>query len=115
MAKQKENAVDETYTVGKKDLVAKVSDKTGQLQSEVSEVLESLLETITSELAKGNNIAIRNFGSFNVIEAKGKIGRNPKKPSEMVKIPPRAIVKFKSGKSMKERVARILPMIQQGR
>jgi DNA-binding protein HU-beta/integration host factor subunit alpha len=31
-----------------------------------------------------------------------------------MKIPPRAIVKFKPGKEMKERVARILPLIQQG-
>ena len=30
-----------------------------------------------------------------------------------MKIPPRAIVKFKPGKEMKERVARILPLIQE--
>ena len=58
MLQQKQKTMDETCTVGKKELVTKVSDKTGQLQSGVSEVLESLLETITSELAKGNNICL---------------------------------------------------------
>ena len=37
----------------------------------------------------------------------------PKDPSKDVPIPPRAVVKFKPGKEMKERVARILPVIQQ--
>ena len=44
---------------------------------------------------------------------KAKVGRNPKDPGKDVPIPPRAVVKFKPGKEMKEKVARILPAIQQ--
>ena len=38
-------------------------------------------------------------------QVKQKIGRNPNKPGTDVVIPPRAIVKFKPGKEMKERNA----------
>jgi nucleoid DNA-binding protein len=101
-------------TITKRDLVTKLSNKTGMGQADVLNVLETLLDTMTGELAKGNSVVIRNFGSFQVREMKGKVGRNPKNPSQDMKIPPRAVVKFKPGKEMKERVARILPLIQQG-
>lgn len=101
-------------TVTKRDLVTKLSNSTGLSQSEVLEVLENFLDTVTGELAKGNSVVMRNFGSFQVREMKGKVGRNPKNPSQDMKIPPRAVVKFKPGKEMKERVARILPQIQEG-
>ena len=101
-------------TVTKRDLVTKLSNKTGLNQAEVLNVLETLLDTVTGELAKGNAVVMRNFGSFKVREMKGKVGRNPKNPGQDMKIPPRAVVKFKPGKQMKERVARILPMIQEG-
>jgi len=100
-------------TITKRDLVTQISNKTNMGQSQVLEVLESFLSTVTGELAEGNTVVIRNFGSFQVREMKGKIGRNPKNPGLDMKIPPRAVVKFKPGKEMKEKVARILPMIQQ--
>ncbi len=100
-------------TVTKRDLVTKLSNKTGLGQAEVLNVLETLLETVTGELAQGNAVVIRNFGSFQVREMKGKVGRNPKDPGQDMKIPPRAVVKFKPGKEMKEKVARILPLIQE--
>jgi len=101
-------------TVTKRDLVTKLSNKTGLGQADVLKVLETLLDTITSELAQGNSVVMRNFGSFQVREMKGKVGRNPKNPAKDMIIPPRAVVKFKPGKEMKERVARILPLLQQG-
>lgn len=100
-------------TITKRDLVTQISNNTNLGQAQVLEVLENFLSTVTSELADGNAVVIRNFGSFQVREMKGKIGRNPKNPGLDMKIPPRAVVKFKPGKEMKEKVARILPMIQQ--
>ena len=101
-------------TTTKRDLITKLSNRMGLTQIEVREILEAFLDTVTGELAKGNPVVIRNFGSFQVREMKGKVGRNPKNPRQEVNIPPRAVVKFKPGKEMKERVARILPVIQQG-
>ncbi len=100
-------------TITKRDLVIKLSNDTGLTQQEVFAVVQGTLDSITEELAKGNSVVMRNFGAFQVREVKGKIGRNPKDPSKDVPIPPRAVVKFKPGKEMKEKVARILPTLQE--
>jgi len=100
-------------TITKRDLVIKLSNETGLTQQEVFSVVQGTLDSITEELAKGNSVVMRNFGAFQVREVKGKIGRNPKDPSKDVPIPPRAVVKFKPGKEMKEKVARILPTLQE--
>jgi len=99
-------------TITKRDLVINISNQTGLTQQEVYNVIQKLLDSVTEELADGNSVVMRNFGTFQVKEVKGKVGRNPKDPGKEVPIPPRAIVKFKPGKEMKEKVARLLPMIQ---
>jgi len=63
-------------------------------------------------LANGDSVVMRNFGAFQVKETKAKIGRNPKDPGRDMMIPPRATVKFKPGKEMKEKVARVLPKLR---
>ncbi|MEI8293708.1 MAG: HU family DNA-binding protein [bacterium] len=88
----------------KNDLVKKISEKTGLTQQEVFSVVQLTLEGITEGLATGDNAELRNFGVFEVRLTKRRIGRNPKKPQETVEIPPRAIVKFTSGKIMRQRV-----------
>lgn len=100
-------------TVTKRDLVVQISNEVGVTQQEVFGVLQKSLDLITKELAEGNTVVMRNFGTFEVRMTKAKIGRNPKDPSKDVPIPPRAIVKFKPGKEMKDKVAQILPMIEQ--
>ncbi len=100
-------------TVTKRDLVVKISNETGMTQQQVFDVIQKTLDTVTATLASGEEVVLRNFGSFQVRMTKQKIGRNPNKPGTDVIIPPRAIVKFKPGKEMKEKVATLLPSLQQ--
>ncbi len=100
-------------TITKRDLVVRISNETGLTQQQVFDVVQKTLDAVTLELAQGNTVVMRNFGTFEVRQTKAKVGRNPKDPGKDVPIPPRAVVKFKPGKEMKERVARILPVIQQ--
>ena len=100
-------------TITKRDLVVKISNKTGLTQQQVFDVIQNTLDTITDTLAKNDEVVLRNFGSFQVKQTKQKVGRNPNKPGTDVIIPPRAIVKFKPGKQMKEKVATLLPELQQ--
>lgn len=90
--------------VTKKELVVSISNKTGMGQQEVMEVVQNLLDEITECLADGKTIELRNFGVFEVRLTKSRVGRNPNKPEDDVVIPPRATVKFKAGKIMKQRV-----------
>jgi DNA-binding protein HU-beta/integration host factor subunit alpha len=47
-------------------------------------------------------VELRNFGVLEVQRRKARIGRNPNKPETEVVIPERAVVKFKSGKILKQ-------------
>jgi len=100
-------------TVTKRDLVIKVSDKTDMTQQQVFDVIQHFIDEVTSCLADGDDVVLRNFGSFQITMTKPKIGRNPKKPETPVEIPARAVVKFRTGKEMKERVAEVVNLPKQ--
>lgn len=99
-------------TITKRDLVIRLSNQTGMTQQQVLQILQGAVEMITDGLAAGDEVVLRNFGSFQVKETKEKVGRNPNKPGSDVRIPPRAVVKFKPGKELKEKVARLLPQLR---
>ncbi len=88
----------------KRDLVMRISRQTGMAQQDVLVVLQKTLDYIIETLAKGENIEFRNFGIFTIQVRKARIGRNPKKISQIVTIPSRKVVKFKMGRIMKARV-----------
>lgn len=93
----------------KRDLVVKIATETGLIQSEVATVVQLTLDNIADELAKGNNIELRNFGVFEVKVRKSRKGRNPNKPENEVVIPERVVVKFRAGKELKDRVESLDP------
>lgn len=99
--------------ITKRELIVRISNETGLTQQQVQDVMETVLDSVTVELAQGNTVVLRNFGTFEVRQSRAKVGRNPKDPDKDVQIPARAIVKFKPGKVLKEKVAPILPLIQQ--
>lgn len=104
--------------ITKRELVLRITDKLGLRgveirQQEVQLVVQSFIDEITDSLAQGDSVVLRNFGSFEVKEMRAKIGRNPKNPSKNVPIPARAVVKFKVGKEMKEKVASMLHVIRE--
>jgi nucleoid DNA-binding protein len=93
----------------KRDLVVRISDETGMVQQQVQDIVQRTLDIIAESLAKGSKVELRNFGVFDVKVRKARIGRNPNAPTNDVRIPPRAIVKFKPGKEMREAVAQLSP------
>lgn len=88
----------------KRDLVIRISNETGLIQQDVMAVLQKSLDYITESLAKGETVEFRNFGVFEVRTRKQRIGRNPGRPTEVVTIPERKVVKFKPGKIMRQQV-----------
>ena len=96
-------------TITKRDLVVQISDQTGLTQSQVFDVLQLFLDNVTSYLAQNTEVVLRNFGTFEVRVSKAKIGRNPNAPAKEVPIPARAVVKFKPGKELKEKVGSLMP------
>jgi nucleoid DNA-binding protein len=93
----------------KRDLVIRISSETGLVQQEVLDVIQKTLDYIAGSVAQGNTVELRNFGVFEVKIRKARIGRNPNAPATDVPIPPRAVVKFKPGKEMREAVLKLTP------
>ena len=93
----------------KRDLVLRISEETGLVQQQVLQIVQQTLDYITEALARGETVELRNFGVFEVKVRKARIGRNPNAPATDVPIPPRAIVKFKAGKEMRETVIKLSP------
>jgi nucleoid DNA-binding protein len=104
-------------TITKREIVKRVCDHPDldwePSHREIAKVIQVAIDTIIDSLANGDTVALRRFGSFQVHETKKKVGRNPKEPKKVVVIPPRAAVRFKPGKEMKEKVAQVLPKLRE--
>lgn len=96
-------------TLTKRDIVVRISEETGMIQSQVFDVVQKTLDQIAESLSKGDKVELRNFGVFDVKIRKARVGRNPNKPETDVPIPARAMVKFKAGKEMRAEVLKLTP------
>lgn len=70
---------------------------------DVELAVNCMIEQIADTLASGERIEIRDFGSFTVRQRTARIARNPK-TGEPVAIPAKAVIHFKPGKQMKDRI-----------
>ena len=91
----------------KRDIVVAISNQTGMVQHDVFEVVQRTLDHITNALANNVAVELRNFGVFQPRLTKPRVGRNPNQPGSSFTIPPRATVKFKAGKVMRQRVEKL--------
>lgn len=89
-------------TITKKKLIQVISQQRGVHPNDVRNVIQSFLDAMTEYLSKGDRLEFRDFGVFEIVERKQKIGRNPKNASVPIVIPARLAVKFTPGKKMKK-------------
>lgn len=89
-------------TITKKKLIQVISQEKGLHPNDVRNVIQAFLDRMTDYLANGDRLEFRDFGVFEIVKRKQKIGRNPKKASVPIVIPARAAVKFTAGKKMKK-------------
>jgi len=92
-------------TVTKKELIARISERTGHTKVVARDMIQLFLDEIVSELQRGNRIEFREFGVFEVRTRAARRAQNPR-TLEKVRVHERKIVKFRPGRLMKERVAR---------
>ena len=91
-------------TITKKHITHKIARKIGFHPAEVRIVIQSFLDAISDQLASGDRIEFRDFGIFEVVVRKQKIGRNPRRPKIAVIIPERKGVKFTPEKKLRRLV-----------
>jgi nucleoid DNA-binding protein len=88
----------------KREIVLEIYEKTGFPQKQIQDTVQMTLDIVMDALAAGRNVELRNFGVLEVQVRKARVGRNPNKPETEVVIPERAVVKFKSGKILKQKI-----------
>lgn len=94
-------------TVTKKILILSIAQDKKIHPHDVKEIIQAFMDKLIDSLAKGERLEFRDFGVFEVVERKQKIGRNPKKADVPIVIPARLAVKFLPGKIMKELIGQI--------
>lgn len=88
--------------MNKSDLINAVAEVVGT-KKDAQAAIDCILETVTKELKKGNDVSLVGFGTFKVVKRKARKGRNPA-TGEAIKIKASKAPKFVPGKALKEAV-----------
>jgi integration host factor subunit beta len=72
----------------------------------VRDIVQLFLDEIIRELGQGNRLEFREFGVFEIKERAARRAQNPR-TLEKVDVPAKRVVKFRVGRTMKERVGDI--------
>ena len=89
--------------MNKNDLVAAVSGSAGLSKGDAAKALDSVFESITTALKKGDDVRLVGFGTFSVSKRAASTGRNPR-TGESIKIAASKQAKFKAGKGLKDAI-----------
>ena len=87
----------------RKNLSNNIHGNLGFSKNISSLIIDDFFESLVSGLIEFNKIKISSFGTFEVIDKRERIGRNPKTKVE-VKILARKVVKFKPSLLVKEKL-----------
>ncbi len=89
--------------MNKSDLINQVALSTGLTKTKAGEVIDSITESMKTALSNGDKVTLVGFGSFSASKRKARKGRNPK-TGQVISIPEKVVVKFKSGSYLSESV-----------
>ena len=89
--------------MNKNDLISAVAEASGLTRSDATKATESVFDTITGALKKGDEVRLVGFGTFSVAKRKASTGRNPR-TGEPMEIKASSQPKFKAGKGLKDAV-----------
>ena len=89
--------------MNKQELIAKIAKDTGSSKAGAAAAVDSMIDSITKSLKKGDSITFVGFGTFKTSQRKARTARNPQ-TGAAIKIPKRRVVRFTAGKSLKEAV-----------
>ena len=94
--------------ITRSELIERILLKQNHLaHKDVELSIKSLIEQMSTYLAKGERIEIRGFGSFSLHFRPPRTGRNPK-TGDAVSLPGKYVPHFKPGKELRRRVNRSL-------
>jgi nucleoid DNA-binding protein len=89
--------------MNKSQLVDAVAEDTGFTKVDAGIAVESVIDTVTRTLKRGDDVNITGFGKFSVVKRAARQGVNPR-TGERVKIKASKAPKFSAGASLKQAV-----------
>jgi DNA-binding protein HU-beta len=89
--------------VTKADIVDSLANEHELSKRQAGEIVDLILDEITSALKQGEKVQLIPFGSFVVRERKARTGRNPQ-TGDVIKIAARKVPAFSAGKGLKDAV-----------
>ena len=87
-------------TITRADIAEILYQEVGLSRKDSGEILDMVLDEITSELAKGNSVKLSSFGTFTVRNKNPRVGLNPKTGVE-AEICSRRVISFKPSQTMR--------------
>ena len=84
----------------KAELIEEVAKESGLTKKNSEVVVQTVLDSITDALQRGEGVELRGFGSFRIRNRLPRQGRNPKTGTN-VSVPAKNIPYFKPGKDLK--------------
>ena len=89
--------------MNKQDIVTKIAKDSGITKTAAAAAVDSLIDSITKSLKKGDSVSFVGFGTFKTSNRKARTARNPQ-TGDAIKIPKRRVARFSAGKALKEAV-----------
>ena len=85
-----------------KEFTSELAERLGYTIKDTSELMNSLLSSMTQELEEGNVIAVQGFGSFEVKKKAERISVNPTTKQRML-VPPKLVLTYKPSTLLKDK------------
>ena len=90
-------------TLTKKELAQNLSDQTELSLAEAKKFVDLFFDTIKEQLNLGKTVKLSGFGTFDIVQTKERVGRNPKTMEEFP-IPSKRKVKFTVSPKVKKSI-----------
>ncbi|MZR31031.1 integration host factor subunit alpha [Sneathiella litorea] len=90
-------------TLTRANLAEAVYQQVGLSRNESADHVEAVLSEISDRLVAGETVKISSFGSLQVRQKTGRVGRNPK-TGEEVPINPRRVLVFRASHVLKDKI-----------
>lgn len=95
----KEGAIPTTST--RRDISTVIAKTYNIPQALAYQIIDTTFEALLANLIENGHVELRGFGVFEVVQRKGRKGRNPKKPEDEVWIPERKSIRFKPSRLLR--------------
>lgn len=89
--------------MNKSELIDAIAEGADLSKAAATRALDSLIDAVTSELKKGDQVSLVGFGTFAVKHRPARTGRNPQTGKE-IQIAASNVPSFKPGKGLKDSV-----------